>query len=1163
MTRRRLRLEAAAATCIQSAVRGQQLRRHQRRREAALLIRKWLKGRAQRHRFQRQRAAATVLQKALRGAHARGAYQKSLKAARQLTALIRWWLLHRKDLKRSGAAVAIQAVWRGKLARQHQRLQGSAALCIQTAVRRHLTAKLLRARVAAAVSIQAQSRRWLALRHWARLRAVHDATLYLAKCRAALRHTAAMRSCSSRLGAAARRYLTVQDLAAREAAACHIQRIVRGCLARREIEVCKASGVLGIQNLFRSGKGREAVEFRRAEAVQLEELARLQGSRAEEQVRWRAAVTIQRCVRMAQAHQHFWQRLRPALLKLQAFARRVLVRMRLLRQRAAVECLQRWWRCQLVVNHLQRKHEAAKKIQHAFGRYIIRCYSDQMDSSTRRAVAAQSIQAAWRGHLRRRSFLTKQRAAVSIQALARGSETRKLHRRKVSSATAIQTAVARRRLGVKKAEKKRDAALKVQAFGRRVLACRQASKKRNAVLKIQAMVRQLQCQSRVRAKRHNAAVRIQAYVRMVLLCPRSAEDRRRAPASVRARRAAVLRLQATFRGCLARMWMASRQQAALRIQSKVRQWRASRQWQKRMGAILVIQSFWKGLQARRRLALQRAGFIKAAAFAKGTCWRQQEQRRLWKAATHIQSTVRGWQTRSKMASRLQAALRIQKMRRGIVTRRWFNQVQSARFTLRGLIYRFRWRKRRQAMINLNACLGRVVKAYLPEARKRHIKNSAVTIQRIYRGWRGRQEFDKRLQQAARLQVLSRIVTARTNCSRMQKAATTIQAAALRLRARHQMQRCQRSVLLIQASTRGRQSRRYALKQAQAATQISRIARGKLLRLKQARRHDAVVRVQAAVRSWLVRRTCSRREAAARCLQRAWRNRKAWLSLRRQHQAVTKLAAAFRCRRARKSFSAVRQAGAFLVGAAFMWRQMHLLRCRRNAATRISAVWRGFSSRRSTYKLREAVSRIQRWWHDVHTCRSVRDSLFKVRVVRSNLRQFHLNLHAASIQRAWKMQRLRRRGIRLLKRAVVRLQAHYRRWRATIEAAELRAERGFVRASRLPFKEVALVPDSRGQLTRHTQLLPNDSASKTSRVLHAQALPASMLDKVEVVLEPLQAFLRHRYRQRCILRLQRVWRGRLCRRMLGRQRQAALRIQAAWRGALVRMRVLPARRSERQ
>lgn len=119
LDKRKMEVQYAAATAIQTAVRGYLARKH----------------------YARARAAAITIQSAARGMAARSEarHLRRTRAATIIQAAARRWAARRAFTAAVRAAVAVQAAWRGWKARLYTRdiRQHRAALAIQTHWRRH------------------------------------------------------------------------------------------------------------------------------------------------------------------------------------------------------------------------------------------------------------------------------------------------------------------------------------------------------------------------------------------------------------------------------------------------------------------------------------------------------------------------------------------------------------------------------------------------------------------------------------------------------------------------------------------------------------------------------------------------------------------------------------------------------------------------------------------------------------------------------------------------------------------------------------------------------------------------------------------------------------------------------------------------------------------
>ncbi|KAL1518399.1 hypothetical protein AB1Y20_002694 [Prymnesium parvum] len=227
----------------------------------------------------------------------------------------------------------------------------------------------------------------------------------------------------------------------------------------------------------------------------------------------------------------------------------------------------------------------------------------------RREVQLVRAQSLFRMHAWRRVWLAQRRAAVALQAAARRRRARRAAaaaRLQAAAAARLQAAArggaarraaeaARRAVAAEMARGARRAAVTLQAAARRRLARRAATRATRGAVLLQAAARRRQAAARRRqaaaaavAAREAAAARVQAAWRGAV-----ARRRRQAAAAAAAvaaaREAAAARVQAAWRGAVARR----RREAAAAAAAAA----AARE-----AAAARVQAAWRGAVARRRRA---------------------------------------------------------------------------------------------------------------------------------------------------------------------------------------------------------------------------------------------------------------------------------------------------------------------------------------------------------------------------------------------------------------------------------------------------------------------------------------------------------------------------------------------------------------------------------
>ena len=263
-------------------------------------------------------------------------------------------------------------------------------------------------------------------------------------------------------------------------------------------------------------------------------------------------------------------------------------------------------------------------------------------------------------------------------------------------------------------------------------------------------------------------------------------------------------------------------------------------------------------------------------------------------------------------------------------------------------------------------------------------------------------------------------------------------------------------------------------------------------------------------------------------------------------AVTVLSAAWKGVNGRRLFLRKRAAASRIATTVWMWRHVRLRKGRTRAATVISAWWRGHCTRQNVGQLRQGAAKLQKWFRTQKACANALDIMLERWAFQKRLKREIGTWKATVIQRAVRTWLLRRRGLLRVRRAATAIQACYRTWRPRREVALRRAVAG-PRLSRLPSLLVALVQDQHGRLTRHRHFRAREPlAKRKTRLVKLHALPPRLRGRLEVALEPLQAFVKTRRKTRALVRIQAAVRGRQAHQRLRRRREEAARLQAAWR-----------------
>ena len=531
-----------AAVLAQAIWRGKCARRFVTQSRAAIKVQAAFRGHSIRKQVATEHSAARQIQAVWRGHLQHAHYQLSKRCIVMIQASARRHLMQRHFLKVKAAARVIQCRWRAVQAgrRQRQQLQqwNKCATHIQVrwrgACQRHKYVYLK----LCAVRVQAALRCQLHRRQYVRLQAA--TTTIQASYRA------------QQLGRQVRRQMALQQRSAR----C-IQTCWRGWRQQQAHSKLQNSVVI-IQAAWRSRKDRHHFLHLRHAVVTLQSafravqagrsarlhLARLSSAACTIQARWKgnrqhrrfqqqrhAAVTIQARLRSHSARTHFLQR-RHACVRIQAtwiaLKAGQAVRLQLHVQHVAATCIQSRWhgsrqrrsylstvsglvaiqaairRC-LALRQYQRTRQSCLVIQSAW-RALTAGRTARAELQLQH-LAATGIQAKWRGHRQRSSYLSTVSCLVTTQAAVRCWLVQRQFQRIRHSCLVIQSAwraLTAGRAARAELQLRHSAATCIQASWR-------GHKQRTAFLHILAQVIRLQAAAR-RGNARRAYFRAQAAI---------------------------------------------------------------------------------------------------------------------------------------------------------------------------------------------------------------------------------------------------------------------------------------------------------------------------------------------------------------------------------------------------------------------------------------------------------------------------------------------------------------------------------------------------------------------------------------------------------------------------------------------------------------------------
>ncbi|XP_054761637.2 abnormal spindle-like microcephaly-associated protein homolog [Lytechinus pictus] len=502
--RRRIAMEHAAATTIESAVRQFIARKHylnlkkaaivlQRRfratkscqeeslkyhitRGACITLQAAVRGFLVRKALKKSNRAATVIQSAYRSFRQQQKYNQERIMIILLQTRIRAYLVGKKvcqefdDLK--SATVVVQSMYRGLMARRLA-AQHRAARCIQSTFRMHRSRQMYLKQRSAAVRIQALCRMYLAKKSYKK---VYSAVCILQK------HS--------------RGYLEMRKVRRlyeqKKNSAIIIQSHLRRCIAERRYRKHRQAAIC-IQSYYRRVVQRRRYKTIRDAVLVIQRRYRattlMQETQQEYHMARGAALTIQAVFRGYMQCCRY-RKLRYHVIEMQARARGAKARRcfaGMVREKEAAVCIQRHFRGYQTRKLLEAQRQSRLRAVQAFAK------------RTKAHLSVIRLQRAFRNFRLRRAFKQKMDAITTIQSWMR-AKLQRLRFQKIRAATCILQRAARRYL-----IKKNVAATRLQSIARVWLAKRRIQKMHSAALKMQALWRGHRVRCSIKSKKVSAA----------------------------------------------------------------------------------------------------------------------------------------------------------------------------------------------------------------------------------------------------------------------------------------------------------------------------------------------------------------------------------------------------------------------------------------------------------------------------------------------------------------------------------------------------------------------------------------------------------------------------------------------------------------------------------
>ncbi|NXP56286.1 ASPM protein, partial [Heliornis fulica] len=875
-----------AAVTIQSHLRASKLAKEDRQRyqilkSSALTIqsafRRWRK-----YKIQQKIKATLVLQTYFRK------WQSAKLAKRERAALViqSWYRMHR-DLKQylhiKQSVIQIQAWYRCQLARRIYQELRAKIVTIQQFYRAFKIGKSERKsylqKRAAVIVLQAAFRGMKARKLYRQTKAVCVVQSLWRMKKERLRFLQLKKSVT-----------TLQS---------HVRRYQQ---EKRYREIKNAASVIQTRYRARVTAKKAAASFQRMRlaAVVLQSAYRGMEAR-KEALKLRAVIKIQSSYRAYVVRKRF-KTLKDATVKIQALVKMRQARKRYCALREATLCVQRRYRSHRFALQLKEDYrklkEACIRIQAVVRGYLVR------KQIRRWKEAAVFLQARYRMKRDRRRYLNICCAAVVIQSHYRAYKKQLCQRQEF--------------LQVKKA------AVFLQAAYRGCKARKKLKLEYRAAVKIQTAFRAHAARMKYKAMVW-ASVVIQRWYRACKTGNRQRLD-------FLMTRAAVLSLQAAFRGWKVRKQIRRQCIAATKIQSAFRKFMAVKKFRLVNRAVLTIQKRYRasviGQKQRQEYVHLRSSVVLLQAIWRGKTVRKTIQKK-HHHATIIQSYYRMHVNQLKYKKLREATLVIQKHFRAYrmkkSQRAVYLETKGAVLVLqsayRGMTVRKQLSKLNKAATTIQAAF----KCYLVKKDYERLRSAAIVVQRHYRAVIHakcqKQKYLSLKKATLKVQAIYRGVRVRRRIRGMHQAAVCIQATFKMYRMNIKYQAMRMAVIIIQ-----RQYRAFCL---------GKIQRKKYLEIKK-----SIIILQAACRGMKVRRDLRVMHQSAAIIQSYYR-------MHKQQRAFRKLLLA--TRQIQQWFRACKERDT----------QVHNYMVVKNATLRIQAAFRGMKTRRLLRTMRESAELIQR------------------------------------------------------------------------------------------------------------------------------------------------------------------------------------------------------------
>ncbi|NXQ92322.1 ASPM protein, partial [Nyctibius grandis] len=977
-----------AAVTIQSHLRASKLAKKDRQRYellkfSALTIqsafRRWRK-----YKIQQKVKATLVLQTYFRK------WQSSKLAKRKRAALViqSWYRMHRdvkEYLRIKQSVIKIQAWYRCQLARHIYQEHRAKIVAIQQYYRAYKLGKIEREyylqKRAAVLVLQAAFRGMKARKQYRQTKAVCVVQSLWRMKKEKLRFLRLKKSVIT-LQSHVRKYQQVKRYKEIKNAASVIQTWYRACVTSKKAAASFQRMRLAAIVLQSAYRGMEA----RKEAHLLRSVIKIQSSYRAYIVRKRfknlkdATVKIQAFVKMRQAHTHYCA-LREATLYVQQRYRfhRYALQLKEDYRKLKGACIriQAVVRGYLVRKQIQRWRETAIFLQ---ARYRMRRDRQHYLSICSAAVVIQNRYRAYKKQLcQRQQFLQVKKAAVCLQAAYRGYKARKNLKLEYRAAVMIQTAF-------------------------RAHAAR---------MKYKAMV--------------EASIVIQRWYR-------TCKTGNRQRLNFLMTRAAVLSLQAAFRGWKVRKQIRRQCVAATKIQSVFRKYTALKKFRLVNHAVLTIQNHYRasviGQKQQQEYVQLRNSVVHLQAIWRGKTVRKTIQKK-HNLATIIQSYYRMHVNQLKYKKLRQATLVIQKYFRAYCMKKKqraiYLKTKAAVLVLQSAYRGMTVRKQLNKLNKAAATIQSAFKSYLVKKDYERLRSAAVVVQRHYRAIIHakcqKQKYLSLKKATVKMQAIYRGVRVRRQIQCMHQAAICIQATFKMHRMNIKYQAMRMAAITIQ-----RQYRAFCL---------GKVQRKKYLELKK-----SIIILQAACRGTKVRQDLRTMHRSAAIIQSYYRMHKQQRDFRELLLATKQIQQWFRACKERNTHVQnymIMKSATLRIQAAFRgMKTRRLIKTMSKSAELIQRSFRTFLKRKHFLSIKKAAIVIQRKYRATKLAKIQRQkylsflnaaviiqSAYRGFVVRKKMQQMH---QAATVIQAMLRMRKIYTSYQAVRLASVIIQQRYRAYR---------------------------------------------------------------------------------------------------------------------------------------